>query len=369
VSSGRPRVALVLASSTGGVGRHVRSLAQHLVRSGHRADVHGPAATEELFGFRAVGAGFAPVEIPARPHPLRDATALVTLRRRLRADGPDVVHAHGLRAGLVAAGAGRRPLVVTWHNLLMPTQARNPVLRGLERVVARSADVTLTAADDLTPRVLGLGGRDVRPGPVAAPALAAPTRTPDEVRAELGVEGPLVLTVSRLHPQKRLDVLIDAAPQWAPATVVIAGSGPEEATLRQRAAARNAPVRFLGHRTDVADLLAACDVAVVTSDWEARQLFAQEALRAGRPLVATAVGGVPGLVGDGARLVPAGDPAAVATAVGTLLADPDAAGQLAARGAEVAAGWPDEATVAAHAAAVYAELCGTGSPAATEAPS
>ncbi|MFG1927447.1 glycosyltransferase family 4 protein [Cryptosporangium sp. NPDC048952] len=356
MNSGRPRVALVLASSTGGVGRHVRSLAQHLVASGHRVDVHGPAATEDLFAFRSVGAGFAPVEIPARPHPLKDATALATLRRRLRADRPDVVHAHGLRAGLVAAAAGRRPLVVTWHNLLM---ARNPVLRGLERVVARSADVTLTASDDLIGRVLRLGGRDVRPGPVAAPALEAPAKTRAETRAALGVDGPLVLTVSRLHQQKRLDVLIDASVRWAGATVVVAGSGPEEAALRQRVAERAAPVRFLGHRSDVAELLAACDVAVVTSDWEARQLFAQEALRAGRPLVATAVGGVPGLVSDGARLVPAGDPGAVADAVSALLADPDAARALAARGAEIAAGWPDEATVAAHAAAVYAELAGS----------
>lgn len=362
MSGGRPRVALVLASSTGGVGRHVRSLAEQLVKAGHRVDVHGPAATEELFCFRAAGAGFAPVEIPARPHPLKDATALATLRRHLRAANPDVVHAHGLRAGLLAAAAGRRPLVTTWHNLLMGENARNPVLRGLERVVARSADITLTASDDLIGRVLRLGGRDVRPSPVAAPTLDRPARAPEQVRAELGVDSlPLVLAVGRLHPQKRFDVLVDASVRWAPAVVLVAGSGPEEEALRRRAAERGAPVRFLGHRLDVADLLAASDVAVVTSDWEARQLFVQEALRAGRPLVATTVGGIPGLVGDGARLVPAGDPGAVADAVGALLTDPDAARALAARGAQIAAGWPDEATVATSVAAVYAELCGAPS--------
>ncbi|TQS39882.1 glycosyltransferase family 4 protein [Cryptosporangium phraense] len=359
MSGGRPRVALVLASSTGGVGRHVRSLAEHLVQSGHRVDVHGPAATEELFGFRAAGAGFAPVEIPARPHPVRDAAALAALRRRLRAERPDVVHAHGLRAGLVAAAAGRRPLVTTWHNLLMGENARNPLLRGLERVVARSADITLTASDDLVARVLRLGGRDVRPSPVAAPSLPVPVRSAAEIRAELG-EGdvPLILAVGRLHPQKRFDVLVDASVRWSAAVVLIAGTGPEESALRRQAAALGAPVRFLGHRSDVAELLAACDVAVMTSDWEARQLFAQEALRAGRPLVATAVGGVPGLVGDGARLVPPGNPDAVAAAVSALLADPSAARELAERGAKVAAGWPDEATVAASVAAVYDELVG-----------
>ena len=360
-------MALVLASSTGGVGRHVRSLVGCLVAAGYRVDVYGPAATEELFGFRAAGAGFTRVEIPASPHPARDAAALVALRRGLRVNAPDVVHAHGLRAGLVAALARRRgedgtPLVVTWHNLLMGAGARNRVLRALERLVARSADVTLAASDDLAARALRLGATDVRPAPVAAPTLAPPTRPAAELRAELGVDGnPLVLSVGRLHPQKRFDVLIDAAARWAgdrAPRVVIAGSGPDEAALRERAAQRRAPVEFLGHRSDVADLLAACDVAVVTSDWEARQLFAQEALRAGRPLVATAVGGVPGLVGDGARLVPAGDPAALGDAVDALLADPVAAKELAARGSAVAAGWPDEAAVARHASAVYAELSG-----------
>ena len=73
------------------------------------------------------------------------------------------------------------------------------------------------------------------------------------------------------------------------------------------------------------DLLAAADLAVVTSDWEARQLFAQEALRAGVPLVATAVGGLPDLVGDAAVLVPPGDVDALDAAVRELLGRPGGA--------------------------------------------
>ena len=97
-------------------------------------------------------------------------------------------------------------------------------------------------------------------------------------------------------------MLVDAAARWRtrtpPPVVVIAGSGPAYLPLAARISAARAPVTLLGHRTDVADLLAGADLAVVTSDWEARQLFAQEALRAGVPLVATAVGGLPELVGD-----------------------------------------------------------------------
>ena len=364
------RVLLVLASSTGGVGQHVRALAAGLVESGMRVVVCGPAATEDLFGFTAVGARFTAAEIPASPRPVWDARAIAAVRRAAR--GAQVVHAHGLRAGLVAALAVRTlsrplvvapPLVVTWHNAVLAEGAKAKVLAALERVVARSADLTLCASDDLVDRVLALGGRDARMAPVAAPALPAPRRDAAAVRAELGVDGrPLVLAVARLHPQKSLDVLVDAAARWSGREprplVAVAGSGPAEADLRAQIERTGAPVRLLGHRDDVADLLAACDVAVVTSRWEARQLFAQEAMKAGRPLVVTAVGGLPGLVRDGAVLVPPGDVAAVTTAVERVLDDPGHAEALASRGRAVAASWPTPQDTLDQVRAVYAELVG-----------
>ncbi|MET7672007.1 glycosyltransferase, partial [Micromonospora luteifusca] len=87
-------VALVLASSTGGVGQHVRSVARGLVAGGATVLVCGPAATQEQFDFVGVGARFEPVEIPASPTPA-DARAVLALRRLLSAAGVDVVHAHG----------------------------------------------------------------------------------------------------------------------------------------------------------------------------------------------------------------------------------------------------------------------------------
>ena len=108
------RVALALATSTGGVGQHVRSVAEYLVKAGHIVVVTGPAATERLFGFTAAGARFRPVEIAAGLDPVRDAGAVLALRGVTA--GADIVHAHGFRAGLLAsvAGLGRAtPLVVT----------------------------------------------------------------------------------------------------------------------------------------------------------------------------------------------------------------------------------------------------------------
>lgn len=360
-------VVQVLASSTGGVGAHVADLTRGLVAGGAAVTVCGPASTQERFGFTGSGAQFAPVEISAGGR-LSDARAATVLRRRLVAADPDLVHAHGLRAGLVAALAGRlpggrRPLVVTLHNTVLSRGPRGGASRLAERIVARSVDVVLGASGDLVDRARAVGATDARLAPVAAPPLPAPQRDRAAVRAELGAAGadtPLLLSVGRLHPQKGYDVLIEAAARWRTHTpaprVVIAGSGPSYLDLTARIAATGAPVTLLGHRSDVADLLAAADLSLVSSVWEARQLFAQETMRAGVPLVATAVGGLPELVGDAAVLVPAGDLDALDRAVRDLLADPAARARYARRGRARAATWPTSAQTLAQVQGVYAEL-------------
>jgi glycosyltransferase involved in cell wall biosynthesis len=98
---------------------------------------------------------------------------------------------------------------------------------------------------------------------------------------------------------------------------------------------------------------------VVTSDWEARQLFAQEALRSGVPLIATAVGGLPGLVGDAAVLIPPGDVDALDAAVRELLVDPALRADYAARGPKRAATWPTEDDTVADVRAAYASVTST----------
>lgn len=359
-------VALVLGTSTGGIGRHVASLVAGLTGAGHPVTVYGPAQVEGHFGFTGLGARFTRVEIPASPQP-GDAIAVRSLRRALRARPPAVLHAHGLRAGLVAALARPAgvPLVVTWHNLVVVDGIRGRVYRGLEGYVARAADVTLGASADLVARAREMGAADARLAAVAAPTLPPATREPAQVRAELGVEPdrPLVLSVGRLHPQKGYDVLAAAAARWVSTVpgvhtpyVAIAGSGPAYMDLAKRISAVRAPVHLLGHRDDIADLLAAADIAVVTSVWEARQLFAQEALRAGVPLVATSVGGIPELVGDAALLVAPHDVDAVAAAGGRLLADPGLRAEYARRGLARATTWPTEEDTLRQVAEVYAEL-------------
>lgn len=332
------RVLLVLGTSTGGVGGHVRSLATGLAAAGLRVTVAGPAATGRLFGLdRSASSRWVAVDIGSRPSPVRDVRAWRRLRRL--AGEVDVVHAHGLRAGALAA-LGPGPVVVTQHNAVAGGTAAT-----LERLVCRRASVVLTAGADLAARARALGARDVREVTVAA---AEPLRTGHDP----GLGRPLVLAVGRLHPQKGYDTLLAALPLLGDAVVAVAGDGPLEAELRARAP----QVRWLGRRTDVGDLLDAADVVVLPSTWEARSLTAQEALRAGRPLVASAVGSLPALVGDGAVLVPPGDPVALGRAVRGLLDDPVAAARLAQRGRAVAASWPTEPDGLRQLLALYREL-------------
>ncbi|MFY7069183.1 glycosyltransferase family 4 protein [Nocardiopsis changdeensis] len=356
------RIALVLGTSTGGAGRHVRSLGEGLVRRGYRVAVVGPASAEREFAFTDAGMRFAPVRIGAAPSVADPATVL---RLRSVLGGADVVHAHGMRAGALCALAGARPLVVTAHNAPPPVDglkaAAYPVL---ERIVALRADVVLGVSGDLVRRLERVGARDARPAVVAAPDTGPPVKGREATRSDLAVlpERPLLLTIARLAEQKGLDMLLEAAPRIAarhPEPVIaIAGDGPLWGTLHDTAAELGADVRMLGHRTDVADLLAAADVFCLTSQWEGPSLVIMEALRAGLPVVSTRVGGIPDLYSGTVLMVPPGDPQAFAAAVGRVLDDPALAADLRARSAAAARSLPGEEDAVAAACAVYKSVLG-----------
>ena len=169
-----------------------------------------------------------------------------------------------------------------------------------------------------------------------------------------------MLTVARLAPQKNLGLVLDVAAALADRgdlRFAVAGEGPERAALAGRIAAQRLPVTLLGHRDDLGSLLAAADLALLTSAWEARALVAQEALLAGLPLVSTAVGGVPGLVGDAAVLVAAGRQrrGRGRGAGGSPTTRPSGPGWAAA-GRRQAATWPTEDDVVDDLLTAYADL-------------
>jgi len=339
------RVAQVLTASTGGIGRHVASLLPRLRDRGHQVRVYCPEVTADAQGFAELG-----VEVRG-------------LRDLHQARAADVVHAHGFKAGALAAAAlvgARPPLVVTWHNAILGRGSSATAGRLLQRGVARAADLTLGASSDLVAEALLLGARRARLGAVAAPTLPLSVADPVALRRslDLGPADVAVLTVSRLAPQKNLAMLLDVAAALADRPAVrflVVGEGPERPGLEQRIAAESLPVSLLGRRDDIPDLLAAADLALLTSTWEARALVAQEALLAGLPLVSTAVGGIPELVGDAADLVDLGDVPGAAGALRRLADDPAERERLAAAGRIRAATWPDEDEVADDVLAAYVE--------------
>ena len=340
--SDRLHVLFVVGPTSGGIGRHVHALAGSLVDRRHQVTVVAPAPTLAMFDWAAVGATFVAAPVGA-VGPAGLARAVRTVAACAAA--ADVVHAHGARAGAVATLARVRPLVVTWHNTT-PSRLRRRLAHPLvERLAARGADLTLVVSADLGARAERAGARAVRLVAVPAPPLPLPTRDRTAVRAELGVGGrPLVLAVARLERQKRIDLLIEATAGWARRpdrpVVAVAGAGSLREALERQARAVDCPLLLLGRRDDVADLLHAADVVVLPSDWEGYPLVAQEALRAGVPLVATAVGGVPALVGGAAALVPAGDAPALRAEVERLLADPAAREDLSRAGTDQERTWP-----------------------------
>jgi len=366
------RTVQVLGHGSAGSAAHVRSLAEGLVARGVRVSVCAAPETEEAYDFTGAGARFVQVL------PRMDPASIAVLRSACW--DADLVHAHGLRAGLRASMAlrglrgprgGRRvPLVITWHTKAHTEGARAGVVHLMERRVARAAAVVLGACSDLVDRARERGARDARLAPVAIPRPRS-GGTPDEIeehdrtrhkeRAELGaVDRPLLLAVGRLDPSQGHDLLLDAAHAWCALDpqplVAIAGEGDQRSALQRRIDSEQLPVQLLGRRDDVPELLAAADLVVLPSRWEARSLIAQEALRAGVPLVATDTGGTRELVGRAAELVRYGDAAALARTVLGLLADPARRDALAEAGRAQAAGWPSENDTVTQVLSVYDEL-------------
>ncbi|WP_330340892.1 glycosyltransferase family 4 protein [Streptomyces sp. NBC_00557] len=356
------RTVQVLGGGNAGSSAHVRSLAEGLVARGVRVTVCAPAEADRAYDFTGVGAEH--VHVPRSSDPV----AVAALRTACA--NADLVHAHGLHASFraVLALSGRRtPLVVTWHNRAWADGPRAHLLRLLERRVVRTAAVVLGTSPDLVDRARQTGARDARLGAVGLPGQRRPAvlDDPDPLRpkvlAELGATGrPLLLAVGSLERHRGYDVLLDAARAWRGLDpvplVVIAGEGPLRPELQRRIEDEDLPVRLVGHRDDVPELLAAADLALLTSRWESRSVLAQEALYARVPLVATRVGGIPDLVGDAAELVPYGDPEGLAAAVVRLLADPERRQELAAAGLRQAATWPTEDETVAQVLSVYDEL-------------
>ena len=257
---------------------------------------------------------------------------LVTLLRR---DRVDVLHAHMFGSSLWGTLLGRlaRVPVIIAHEHGSETACR-PVRRFLRGMIARRADIVVAVSEAEGRRLVvaeGVSADKVRVIPNAIPPLSTPS---GDVRAELGIpiDAPVVATVTVIRPEKALGNLLRAAALLAPEVrglrVLVAGTGPSSEIEKLERLVRDlrleGSVSLLGRRADIPDVLAAADVAVLSSDREGRPLALMEYMAAGKAIVATRVGGVPELVENGVHgvLVPPRDVNALAMAIRELLGDP-----------------------------------------------
>ncbi len=248
---------------------------------------------------------------------------------------PHLVHAHLPTTGVLARLVGRRPVIYTEHNLAdsyrFPTGWVNRLTYGRNVAVGAVSEAVATSL-----------GSFPGPKPLVIPNGVAVDVSAEEAaaaRAELGIDEttPLIVHVGNIRPLKGHENLIAAAARLRTTVpnFLIASVGGEKNPGdldRVNASAAMAGVgehiRFLGRRDDARSFTAAADLFVNPSDVEGLPLAVLEALALARPVVATAVGGVPSVVIDGetGRLVSPGDPAALAAAMAEMLADPGTMG-------------------------------------------
>jgi len=325
----QPRVLqVVLSLNPGGTERLVIELARHL-----HADIPMSVCCLDEAGAWAPEVEQAGIHVTAlgrRPgfHP----SLALDVARAARAHRATVIHAHHYSPFVYSALARlvcpRLKVIFTEHGRLSdagPSARRrraNQVLRHLAAgVFAVSEDVKQHLIDEgFAADSVGViyNGIDVGPLPDA--------RTRAAVRGEIGVrDDTLVLgTVARLDSVKDLATLLRAVgllPRETDSVLLVVGDGPERAALEALTTELGIAgrVRFLGHRDDARRLLAGCDVYANSSISEGVSLTILEAMAAGLPVVATNVGGTPEVVApDSGVLVPARDPHALASAIGTL---------------------------------------------------
>lgn len=297
---------------------------------------------------------------PVRMRGDLDIKSVVDMARSLRELAPDVVHLHTGRAtwlGALAARAAERPAITTRRmdrRVKRGWRTRLVYGRLTERVAAISPAVRRCLEEGgVDPRKIELVPSTIDPTRVVASRGRAATRASFDVASNEVV----LLALASLVPRKGIDVLIDACAELARREIacvcLVAGDGVERERLEQRARTLGlaARVRFLGNRSDVGDLLAACDVFVLPARREGLGVSALEAMAAARPVVASAVGGLVDAVveGETGLLVPPDDSRALSSALERLTRDASLRARLGNSGpARIAAGFLPEQMVASY---------------------
>jgi glycosyltransferase involved in cell wall biosynthesis len=367
---GRPegspiRVLRVIARlNMGGPALHVTYLARGLASRGYETTlVAGDVARgEESMAFVAERAGVEIVPLPGLSRelsPLRDAVAAWRVAQIIRRVRPDIVHTHTAKAGAVGrmaallAGPGRRPVVVhTFHGHVLRGyfgRVGTLLFRAIETVLARTTDRLVAVSPAVRDELVALRVAPERKFSVVRLGIELEPRVrfdgdAAEVRRRhgIGADKFVVGWFGRMTAVKRtedlLTMLAGVRERGVDALLLLVGDGDDRERLEQRAhdlgLARSC--LFVGYQEDVAPWYAICDAVVLTSASEGTPVTIIEALAAGRPVVATRVGGVPDVVEEGETgfLVRPGDTHALAERLEILARNPERRAAMGAAGRE-----------------------------------
>jgi L-malate glycosyltransferase len=361
------RLLLVVDSlEVGGAERQVVDLAGALRRKGYGITVACSVAGDLSGALEEAG-------VPVRPLLKRLAKRRLSLayawrlRRLLKGEQFDLVHAHiyaSIAAAAIATLETDVPLVITEHTEASWQDWRARwvsrwVYRRAARIIAVSTPIRrrLIERDDVHPDLI-----TIVPNAVASasePHADAPL--PTELRKR-----PLVGVVARLQPEKGVSSFLKAAarvaPQFPEAHFVVAGDGPfrQELVALTENLDLGSRVHFLGFRADASALMRSLDVLVAPSLTEGSPLVTLEAMAAGVPVVASAVGGIPDQVRHDKEglLVPPGDTHALGNALLALLRDPPRARRLGEAGRRRVASRFSHATMVRQIEDVYRDVLG-----------
>lgn len=273
------------------------------------------------------------------PRPKKDVAAFRALRSLIQDLHPKIVHTHMAKAGAIgriAAGRFREVRTVhTFHGHVLEGYFSSPVERALiraERFLAAKTDVLIAVSDEVRDALLDLRvGRPeqfrVIPLGFELEAFLSIEGKSGEFRKEIGLDldAPLVAVMGRVTAIKDHPTLLRAIARLPGVHLAVLGDGDQRSDIEGLARALDIADRthFVGWRLDVANVLADVDVVALTSRNEGTPVSLIEAGAAGRPVVATAVGGTASVVRDGVTglLVAPGDAEGVASALQRVFED------------------------------------------------